>query len=189
MCGKVKTKFYLVNAEAVKDEINGLNPYKMTKFLDMTKFKAVAEDKLNVVKMTTSLFGYQHCLLFPHFFPRPSPLGSLKVWKRVKDIQCISTCIHVMIHEKMLDENPVLSVSNNIDACVSHLSLVLFIWILKSYKFLIYLSEPFSKRQNLTLIQIESICRGHNKINSIEGQRAIVMALSVRLSVLPCVHP
>ena len=57
----------------------------------MTKLKAFADDKLNVTKMTISLFerventvgkeenaGYQH--FFPQFFfSRPSPLGSSKV--------------------------------------------------------------------------------------------------------------
>ena len=60
--------------------------------LDLTKFKAIADDKLNVATMTISLFdgvensvgkgenaGYQHFLLFPQCFPKPSSLGSLKV--------------------------------------------------------------------------------------------------------------
>ena len=53
--------------------------------------KAFADDKLNVDKMTISLYdrvestvgkeenaGYQHFLLFPQCFPKPSSLGSLK---------------------------------------------------------------------------------------------------------------
>ena len=69
------------------------------KILVMTKLKAFAEDKLNVAKMTNSLYdrvekgkkgenvGCQHFLLFPPCFPKPSSLGSLKVgivWERVK---------------------------------------------------------------------------------------------------------
>ena len=62
------------------------------KFLDMTKLKAFTDDKLDVVKTTISLCdrventvgkeengGYQHFLLFPQCFPKPSSLGSLKV--------------------------------------------------------------------------------------------------------------
>ena len=62
------------------------------KILDMNELKAFADDKLNVDKMTISLYGrventvgkggnagYQHFLLFPQCFPKPS-LGSLKVW-------------------------------------------------------------------------------------------------------------
>ena len=54
--------------------------------------KAFADDKIDVVKMTISVFerkentvgkgenaGYQHFLLFPQCFPKLSPLGSLKV--------------------------------------------------------------------------------------------------------------
>ena len=54
--------------------------------------EAFADDKLNVDKMTISVFdrientvgkreivGYQHFLLFPQCFPKPSSLGSLKV--------------------------------------------------------------------------------------------------------------
>ena len=62
------------------------------KKLDLTKLKACADDKLNVAKMMISLFdraentvgkaenvGYQHFLLFPQCFTRPSSLGSLKI--------------------------------------------------------------------------------------------------------------
>ena len=58
----------------------------------MTKFKAFADNKLNVAKVTFSYFdrvkntagkgenaGYQHFLLFPQCFPMPSSVGSLKV--------------------------------------------------------------------------------------------------------------
>ena len=61
------------------------------KFLDMTKLKAFAENKFNA-KMTISLCdrventvgkednaGYQHFLLFPQCFLKPSSLGWLKV--------------------------------------------------------------------------------------------------------------
>ena len=59
------------------------------KILDVTKFKAFADDKSIVAKMMISFFyrikkekgenaGYQHYLLFPPYFPKSS-LGSLKV--------------------------------------------------------------------------------------------------------------
>ena len=63
------------------------------KILEVTKLKAFADDKLNVAKMTISLFDrventvgkgenacYQHFFLFPKCFPMPSSVGSLKVW-------------------------------------------------------------------------------------------------------------
>ena len=69
-----------------------INPLPNNKILDMTKLKAFADDKLKVAKMTISLFdgvenavgkgenaGYQHFLLFPQCFLKPSYLGSLKV--------------------------------------------------------------------------------------------------------------
>ena len=56
------------------------------------KLKAFADDKLNVARMLISLLhrmentvgkgenaGYQHFLLFPLCFPKPSSLGSLKL--------------------------------------------------------------------------------------------------------------
>ena len=58
---------------------------------DVTKSKAFADDKLKVDKMMISLLdrvensvgkgenaGYQHFLLFPQCFPKPTCLGSLK---------------------------------------------------------------------------------------------------------------
>ena len=66
------------------------------KFLDITKLKAFTDDKLNIAKMTIVTISlcdrventvgkeenvdYQHFLLFPQCFPKPSSLGSLKVW-------------------------------------------------------------------------------------------------------------
>ena len=68
------------------------NPLSTDKFLDVTKLKAFAGDKLKFAKMTIFVFdraentvgkgenaGYQHFLLFPQCFPKPSSLGSLKV--------------------------------------------------------------------------------------------------------------
>ena len=68
-------------------------PLPNNKVLDMTKLKAFADDNLNTAKMTIALLyrvestvrkgenaGYQHFLLFPHGFPKPSLLRSLKVW-------------------------------------------------------------------------------------------------------------
>ena len=56
--------------------------------LDVTKSKAFADDKLNVAKMTITLFdrventvgkgenaGNQHFLLFPQCFLKPSSIG------------------------------------------------------------------------------------------------------------------
>ena len=72
--------------------MNLFNPLPNEIFLDMTKLKAFADNKLNVAKITISLCdrventvgkeenaGYQHFLLFPQCLPRPSSLGSLKV--------------------------------------------------------------------------------------------------------------
>ena len=70
----------------------GLTLYQTT-ILNMTKWKASADDILNVAKMAISLFhrvenamgkgenaGYRHFLLFPQCFLKPSFLGLLKVW-------------------------------------------------------------------------------------------------------------
>ena len=59
------------------------------KILARSKLKAFADDKTDVVKMMISLLdrvenmvekgenaGYQHFLLFPQCFPKPSSLGS-----------------------------------------------------------------------------------------------------------------
>ena len=55
-----------------------INPIPNNKILDMTKLKAIADDKLNIAEMTVSLFhrtenivekgentGFQHFLLIP----------------------------------------------------------------------------------------------------------------------------
>ena len=61
--------------------------------LDLSKLKAFVDDILKIIKMMISLFdrventvgkgenaGYQHFLLFPQCFPKPSSFkGSLKV--------------------------------------------------------------------------------------------------------------
>ena len=68
------------------------NPLPNGKILDVNKLKAFADDKLNVATMIIILLdreentvgkgenaGYQHFLLFPQCFPKPSSLGSSKV--------------------------------------------------------------------------------------------------------------
>ena len=68
------------------------NPLPYNKILDVSKLKAVADDKLRVSKITISLFdsventvgkgenaGFQHFLLFSQRIPKLSSLGSLKV--------------------------------------------------------------------------------------------------------------
>ena len=68
------------------------NPLPNNNFLDLTKLKSFADNKLKVAKITIFLFdraentggkgenaGYQHFLLFPQCLPKPSSLGSLKV--------------------------------------------------------------------------------------------------------------
>ena len=80
---------YFVRLRQLQD---GIDPLSNDKFLDLTKLKAFADDKLNVAKMTTFLFdraenivgkgenaGDQHFLLFLQCFPKPPPLGSFKV--------------------------------------------------------------------------------------------------------------
>ena len=62
-----------------------INSFPNDKILDLTKLKAFADDKLKIAKMRISLFdrventvgkgenaGYQHFLLFPWCFPKPS---------------------------------------------------------------------------------------------------------------------
>ena len=69
-----------------------LTLYQTTKFCDMTKLKAFADKKLDVAKMTISLFdslentvgkrenaGYQHLLFVLQCFQKPSSFGSSKV--------------------------------------------------------------------------------------------------------------
>ena len=71
------------------DKINSL---PNNKILDVTKLKAFADNKIKVTKMTISLYErvenyvgkgenavYQHFLLFPQCFPKPSSLWLFKV--------------------------------------------------------------------------------------------------------------
>ena len=72
--------------------ISQIDPLRNDKILDVTKLKALADDKLNVTKMTISLCGrvenalvkgenasYQHFLLFPKCFSKLSSLRLSKV--------------------------------------------------------------------------------------------------------------
>ena len=65
------------------------NPLPNDKILDVTKWKAFADDILNFITTMIPLLervenavekgenaGYQHCLLFPQCFPKSSSLGS-----------------------------------------------------------------------------------------------------------------
>ena len=71
--------------------VNSL-PFTKRQTLDRTKLKPFAEEKLNIINIIISLLhtventvgkgenaGYQHFLLFPQCFPKPSSLGLLKV--------------------------------------------------------------------------------------------------------------
>ena len=78
------------------------NPSPNNTILDRTKLKTLADDKLNNAKTRISVFerventvgkgenaGYQHFLLYPQCFPKPSSLWSLKdrisVFERVEN--------------------------------------------------------------------------------------------------------
>ena len=74
------------------NQIGYIYPLPNDDILDVTKFKAYADDKLVVAKMKISFFdrventvgkgenaGNQHFLLFPQCFSKPSCEGSLKV--------------------------------------------------------------------------------------------------------------
>ena len=76
-----------------------ISPLPNDKILELTELKAFADDKLNVARITISLFdrventvgkgenaGYQHFLLFPQYFPKPSSLGCLKSGLCGKDL-------------------------------------------------------------------------------------------------------
>ena len=65
------------------------NPFRHDKFLDWSKLKAFADDKINVTEKLEFVFervenivekggnaGYWHFLLFPKCFQKPSFLGS-----------------------------------------------------------------------------------------------------------------
>ena len=62
-----------------------LTLYRTTNFLDWSKLKAFADDKLNLAEKLKFVWGgvenigYQHFLLFPQCFQKVSILGSLKV--------------------------------------------------------------------------------------------------------------
>ena len=75
-----------------KHKQNNNNPLPNESFLGWTKMKAFADDKLNAPKIKISESerlenivgkgenaGYQHFLLFPQCFQKPSLSGSLKV--------------------------------------------------------------------------------------------------------------
>ena len=73
-------------------QFGGVNPLPNVKSLDMSKMKAFADDIINLNKESKPVLGrveniggkgenagYQHFLLFPQCFQKPSHSGSLKV--------------------------------------------------------------------------------------------------------------
>ena len=88
-----------------------LNSLPNNTFFDWTKFKAFADDKLNVTKIMISVFdreenivgigenaGYQRFLLFPLCCQKAFFFGSLKlwiVWLRVKALNKLSKIFHL----------------------------------------------------------------------------------------------
>ena len=69
-----------------------VNPLPNNKILDWCKLKASADNKINLNEKLKLVLGrieniggkgenagYQHVLLFPPYFQKPSPSGSLKV--------------------------------------------------------------------------------------------------------------
>ena len=71
-------------------DLSPFNPLPNNKIVDLTKFKALEDDKFSVAKMMISLLdrventvrkgenaGYKQFLLYPQCFPKPSSLGSL----------------------------------------------------------------------------------------------------------------
>ena len=73
----------MINKEKIKDKITHLTLLSNNNFLDWTKFKAFADDKLNVAKIVTYAFDgienivgkgenacYKHFLLFLRCFKR-----------------------------------------------------------------------------------------------------------------------
>ena len=78
------------------------NPLPNGKIFDRTELKAFADDKINVTEMMISLSdrtenfvekeenaGYQHFLLFPQCFQKPSISGSLKVGLCGKELKIL----------------------------------------------------------------------------------------------------
>ena len=55
--------FFAAEFEEPKSGISGkgLTVYQMTKILDLSKFKTVAYDKMNVAEMMISVFDRKHC--------------------------------------------------------------------------------------------------------------------------------
>ena len=118
-----------------------LTLFPNNQILDVTKLKAIAENKINVAPMMISVFGrvenivgkgeyagYQHFLLFPQCFQKASFLGSFKVrivWKRVKVLWLVEWKIEknsytymclkkILNHVKKTPKLPLQSVTNQI---------------------------------------------------------------------------
>ena len=79
-------------AESSRRSIYAHQPFTNRQILNGTELKALADDKFNDAKMSVSVHervenivgngvdaGYQHFLLFPQCFTKPSSFRSLKV--------------------------------------------------------------------------------------------------------------
>ena len=72
--------------EFILSTANAFTLYQRTKFLDWSRLKVFADDKINVteklklvLERTENILDYQHFLLFPKCFQNPLPWELLKV--------------------------------------------------------------------------------------------------------------
>ena len=86
--------YHYFGSAYVGKQLVGFNPYKTTKFFDVTKFKSLTDDKLKVAKMIISLFDrventgkWRKCWL-PVFSPFPTVFSKSFFLRAVKSRDC-----------------------------------------------------------------------------------------------------
>ena len=88
-----------------ESEEDHLNPLPNDKILEMTKLKAFADDKLNVAKMTISLFGRVENPMgkgenagHQHFFPFPTGFSKALFLRLVKSRDYMAKVLKAIFH-------------------------------------------------------------------------------------------
>ena len=108
VCSNTCTRISIYEQRCVKRGLNSLPNYK---FLDQSKLKAFADDKINVTEKLLFVLGcvetivekvenasYQHFLLFPQCFQEPSFSRSLKVWILWFTVNAVATTIYPCLY-------------------------------------------------------------------------------------------
>ena len=133
----------------------GLTLYKKTKTLHWSKFKAFADNKINVTKilkftsrMVKNILGKKRKCWLPAFSPVPKMFSKASFHRVVESRDCVVKGLFCHLQ--------IPSIWTRLKFCTLVNSVAPY-WSCKDY--------PINRRQNFRLVQIETNCRWHFEVN------------------------